>query len=354
MDNNLEKLRKSAHLTQHKLGKQLGLSQQVISRIERDISTITLEHLLLLADFYQVSIDYLLDRTKAKRSWEEQQVISEVLEEHYELVRALEMLDERDTGLVWALIEKMLEVRSDMMLDIAICDDDNSFAGGLEKTLCRMEKTYGLKFEIDVYQDGCSLVKEVMSGKRYDIICMDIQMREMDGVEAARQIRKLDRVVELIYVTSYDSYMKEVFEVTPSGFIVKPLNQKEFETTFCRVMRTVIGQDAYYRFRYKKEEYKLLIRNILYFTSDLRKTYIVEEGGRYMEYRKLNDISKNLGQENGMFVRIHKSYLVNYRHIVRFSYDTVKLSNGEVLPVSSHRKQEVDEQLAKLMSLLPK
>lgn len=240
------------------------------------------------------------------------------------------------------------------MLDIAICDDDNSFAGGLEKTLCRMEKTYGLKFEIDVYQDGCSLVKEVMSGKRYDIICMDIQMREMDGVEAARQIRKLDRVVELIYVTSYDSYMKEVFEVTPSGFIVKPLNQKEFETTFCRVMRTVIGQDAYYRFRYKKEEYKLLIRNILYFTSDLRKTYIVEEGGRYMEYRKLNDISKNLGQENGMFVRIHKSYLVNYRHIVRFSYDTVKLSNEEVLPVSSHRKQEVDEQLAKLMSLLPK
>ena len=240
------------------------------------------------------------------------------------------------------------------MLDIAICDDDNSFAGGLEKTLCRMEKTYGLKFEIDVYQDGCSLVKEVMSGKRYDIICMDIQMREMDGVEAARQIRKLDRVVELIYVTSYDSYMKEVFEVTPSGFIVKPLDQKEFETTFCRVMRTVIGQDAYYRFRYKKEEYKLLIRNILYFTSDLRKTYIVEEGGRYMEYRKLNDISKNLGQENGRFVRIHKSYLVNYRHIVRFSYDTVKLSNGEVLPVSSHRKQEVDEQLAKLMSLLPK
>lgn len=240
------------------------------------------------------------------------------------------------------------------MLDIAICDDDNSFAGELEETLCRMEKAYGLKFEIDVYQDGSSLVKAIMGGRRYDIICMDIQMPEMDGVEAARQIRKLDRAVELIYVTSYDSYMKEVFEVTPSGFIVKPLNQKEFEATFCRVMRTVIGQDAYYRFRYKKEEYKLPLRNILYFTSDLRKTYIVEEGGCYMEYRKLNDISKNLGQESGLFVRIHKSYLVNYHHIVRFSYNTVKLSNGEVLPVSSHRKQAVNEQLAKLMSLMPR
>lgn len=109
MNNNLEKLRKSAHLTQRKLGIQLGLSQQVISRIERDISTITIDHLLLLADFYHVSIDYLLDRTKVKRSWEEQQAISGILEEQYELVRAIEMLDRRDTGLVWALIEKMLE-----------------------------------------------------------------------------------------------------------------------------------------------------------------------------------------------------------------------------------------------------
>lgn len=111
MDNNLERLRKSAHLTQYALGQQLGLSQQVISRIERDINTITLDHLLLLANFYQVSIDYLLGRTKVKRNFEEQQVIQKALEEHYNLIRALEMLDERDTGLVWALIEKMLEGR---------------------------------------------------------------------------------------------------------------------------------------------------------------------------------------------------------------------------------------------------
>lgn len=69
-----------------------------------------------------------------------------------------------------------------------------------------------------------------------------------------------------------------------------------------------------------------------------------------MEYRKINDISKVLGETKGIFIRIHKSYLVNYRHIVRFSYDTVKLSNGEVLSVSSRRKQEVNEQLLKLMS----
>ena len=240
------------------------------------------------------------------------------------------------------------------MLDIAICDDDNRFSCRLEEILYGMGKTYGLKFDIDICRDGNSLVKNVEDGKRYDMICLDIQMEGLDGVETARQIRRLDRIVELIYVTSYDSYMKEVFEVTPSGFIVKPLDQKEFETVFCRILKTVIGQDAYYRFRYNKEEYKLLIRDIRYFTSDLRKTYIVTDSGYFTEYRKLNDIGRILEQGNSMFVRIHKSYLVNYRHIVRFSYDTVTLSNGEELPVSSRRRQEVDRQLTGLMLLLPR
>ena len=97
-----------------------------------------------------------------------------------------------------------------------------------------------------------------------------------------------------------------------------------------------------------------MIRHILYFMSELRKTYIIEESGRYVEYRRLNDISGILGQGKSIFVRIHKSYLVNYHHIVRFSYDTVELSNGARLPVRSRRKQEVDEQLVKLMSLLPR
>lgn len=238
------------------------------------------------------------------------------------------------------------------MLVIAVCDDDKNFSGQMEEVLNSLEKAYGMKFEIDIYQDGGSLVEAVRTGRYYDIICMDIQMGEMDGLETARHIRKLDRTVQLIFVTFYDSYMKDVFEVSPCGFIVKPLNQEEFEKTFCRVLQTVIGQDAYYRFRYNKEEYKVPIRDILYFVSELRKTYIVCKDGRYIEYRKLNDISDTLERGNGQFLRIHKSYLVNFQHIVRFSYGTIELSNGDSLPISDNRKQEMNQQLMKLMAVL--
>lgn len=109
MENNLVGLRKSAHLTQKALGYQLGLSQQVISRIEKNIDTITLDHLLLLSDFHTVSMDYLMGRTHIKRTVEEQQVLLGVLENNYMLVRAVEMLGPRDRALVWVLIEKMLD-----------------------------------------------------------------------------------------------------------------------------------------------------------------------------------------------------------------------------------------------------
>lgn len=234
------------------------------------------------------------------------------------------------------------------MLDVAICDDDIQFSGELEMLLYDMEQEYGVKLAIDSYHDGISLVDAVRDGRRYDIICLDIRMDGMDGMETARQLRSIDRVAELIYVTLHDSFMKEAFEVRPSGFIVKPLNRNEFEAVFRQVVQRIKGQDAYYRFRFMKEDYKLLIRSILYFARDLRKTHVIWEGGHYIECKKLEEIKSILDSNDGQFLRIHKSYLVNYRHIVRFSYDKVELSNGTTLTISSRRKPEIDEQLMRL------
>lgn len=110
MNERLKELRNAIHLSQEALGNMLGISQQVISRIERDKSTMTIDHLLLLSDFYNVSTDFLLERTKSRRNIEGQKLAMEALQRNYELVQAYEMLGEEDRELVWALIEKMLEL----------------------------------------------------------------------------------------------------------------------------------------------------------------------------------------------------------------------------------------------------
>lgn len=240
------------------------------------------------------------------------------------------------------------------MFYIAVCDDDIRFTRELESVLFAMEEEYRLSFEIEAYHDGGSLVSAIQSGQRYDIICLDIQMEGINGLETARRIRSMDRTVELIYVTSYDSYMKDTFDASPSGFIVKPLERDKFDRTFRRVLVTVMGQDEYYRFRYNKEDYKLPIRSILYFCSDLRKVHIISTEGSYMECRKLGEISASLSQGNCKFLRIHKSYLVNYCHVIRFAYDEVEMSDGKILTISARQRQEVDAELMKLRALTPR
>lgn len=240
------------------------------------------------------------------------------------------------------------------MLEIAVCDDNQKFTIEFENQLWELGNLYGINLEIDTFKDGSQLVEAVEKGKRYDAICLDIQMAQMDGLQAAKRIRKKDRVVQLIYVTSYDSYMKDVFEVTPSGFITKPINQLELKETFKRIVAAINGQDEYYRFSFNKEHYKLRIRDILYFARNLRRTEIIGESACYHEYRKLKDIKDTLDQYKGKFLQIHKSYLVNYCHITKFSYESVTLSNGMQLPVSRSYRKEVDEEIKKLMSIIPR
>ncbi|MCD8325061.1 MAG: helix-turn-helix domain-containing protein [Clostridiales bacterium] len=63
----LRDLREDADLSQQQLASIIGIQQTVYSRYERGFQTIPLEHLIFLADYYDVSIDYLVGRTNNRK-----------------------------------------------------------------------------------------------------------------------------------------------------------------------------------------------------------------------------------------------------------------------------------------------
>lgn len=237
------------------------------------------------------------------------------------------------------------------MLEIAVCDDDIRLSGYLEATLLEIGNGCNLKLETEVYCDGKELVEEVRKGKRFDIIFLDIMMKEVDGLMAADEIRKHDMVVQIIYVTAHESYMGETFRTAPIGFLKKPINKEDLKNVFWHAMKIVGAKDEYYRFQYRKSEYKLLVSGIMYCEGQIRKTGIVMQerpNAPYLVYRKLNDVEKELSGYRNCFIRIHESYLVNYRYIVRFSYEGVSLTDGKNLPISRSRWKEATRFLSEL------
>ena len=229
------------------------------------------------------------------------------------------------------------------MLEIAICDVETLETSNIEKMLEDLATKVATKINIDVFYDGSTLVDYINRGKRYDLIYLDIEMEKQNGVDAARIIRKLDRNVLIIYVTSHESFAKEVFEVSAFRFITKPIDLQIFERYFIDAKKEILGNPQYFQYQYNKVSYRVPVSDIMYFQSDKRVTYIVKKTGSEKCYEKLNNIEKRLLESDIFFYRTHQSFLINPKFVSVYSYDSMELLDGTTLTVSENRRKKVNE-----------
>ena len=215
------------------------------------------------------------------------------------------------------------------MLNIAICDDDIQTTGRMDMLLQKIAKRNFMDVEIEVFWNGKSLADAVAKGTYFDMIYLDIEMDKEDGISAAKRIRAYDKNVLIIYVTSHENHMQESFEVRPFRFLVKPVSEKQIESCFKSAYEEVYCGDSYFRYSYQRVNHKIPMREILYFESNKRKVSIVTEKDTFVVYRKLNDIEECLKQSKVSFLRVHQSYLVNYKHVEGQAYDFVVMDNGK-------------------------
>lgn len=229
------------------------------------------------------------------------------------------------------------------MLNIAICDDEIPITGRMERQIQKMARNSFINVDIDVFWSGETLVAAVADGNVFDIIYLDIEMDKEDGISAAKKLRIYDKNVLIIYVTSHENYMKDSFEVRPFRFLVKPVNAQQMEKCFKNACDEISNGDYYFRYSFQRINHKVLIKDIIYFESSKRKIYIVTAKERLELYGKLNDIEESLRICKASFLRIHQSYLVNYKHVEGQAYDFVIMDNGKRLSISEDRRKEISE-----------
>ena len=169
-------------------------------------------------------------------------------------------------------------------------------------------------------------------------------MDKEDGISAAKRIREYDKNTLIIYVTSHENHMQESFEVRPFRFLVKPVSEKQIEACFKSAYEEVYCEDSYFRYSYQRVNHKIPMREILYFESNKRKVSIVTGKDTFVAYGKLNDIEKSLKQSKVPFLRVHQSYLVNYKHVEGQAYDFVVMDNGKRISISEDRRKLIGEQ----------
>lgn len=236
------------------------------------------------------------------------------------------------------------------MLKVAVCDDDMAIADYMEKCVLEICDRENIPVDTDVFYNGNSLEQEVYKGTYYDLIYLDIQMANGDGITSAENIRKVDDNALLIYVSCYDKYLMELFRLDVFTFIKKPIDTVQFQKIFLDANRKINRQRLYFNYQYNKQEFKLRCMDILFFESSGRRITIHVKGSEDKVFNgKLSVVEEWAATGKVPFLRIHQSYLVNYHHISSRSKAEVKLTDGTKLPISEDRQKTFGKRYSRLL-----
>ena len=101
----IKQLREKRGLIQERLAAELGITQQMLSKYERDVTLIKVDVLKKMSKYFNVTTDYLLGVSDVKRDLQRQMNMNETLDEYYDLVEVYKELDPYDQEMIWSIIQ---------------------------------------------------------------------------------------------------------------------------------------------------------------------------------------------------------------------------------------------------------
>ena len=246
------------------------------------------------------------------------------------------------------------------MIHIAICDDDRPMTGLVEQLLRRTAAEQGMEINCEVFFDGTSLLKAATEQQMcFDLIYLDIEMGDMNGIHTALALRNKELPTLIVYISSHEEYLKELFCTEPFRFLSKPIDETAFYSVFLAACERIRKRTGYFTFFYKRACHRIPFDRITCFESNGRIISIHLSGRDEMRsaslqdqfYGKLNDIEKQVASLNERFLRVHQSFLVNFDYIKMLSSTEIEMLDGRKIQISEDRRKKVR---AKFSALLDK
>ncbi len=219
------------------------------------------------------------------------------------------------------------------MLRIGICDDLADARLVLRSLLERVlddRKTQAQFFE---FSSGETLLRwyDRHAGE-LDVLFLDMELHELDGMETARRLRAADDGLQLVFVTGHAEHVFDGYSVGALGYLLKPPVREKLEAVLERAQASLCRElKRTYVCRNGDTYYRVPLSNILCFSSDRRQVQCVTKSRPYTFYAKLDGVAAEVG---AAFIRVHQRYLVRAGAVERIESGEVTLCNGERLPVS--------------------
>lgn len=223
------------------------------------------------------------------------------------------------------------------MINIAICDDEIPECSALAKKIKDICKNLNTEVSVKQFYHAKDIT---VSNDTFDLIFLDILMPELNGMEAAKRIRKNKIKSKIIFVTVTKDYVFEAYDVEAYHYLMKPVKQDKLKNIITRAVKDMQTDEnqEYLILPAGKSKRKILLKDILYIESYGRTVIFHCTKEEITDYRRIGELEHSLSDKN--FFRIHKSFIVNLEHTDTYTRKDAVLDNGDTLPIAKRRYEE--------------
>lgn len=235
------------------------------------------------------------------------------------------------------------------MLRIAVCDDEIEIVKELSLKIESIMTKIGEVVKIYQFTNSNEMVS---SHIKFNLIFLDIEMPDLNGIEAAEKIRIADPRVQIVYVTNYRNYMKKAYRVHAFDYIQKPIDNESICIVINDYLKTINSDTTDIVELISIDQEKLLINTneIIYISCGHKKrtVILITTGKDYVCKGNITDIYNNLNSFD--FFMPHRSHIINLSMVKSFKRnDKIVMINEDEIPLSKGNTSDFEKKLAKKM-----
>ena len=222
------------------------------------------------------------------------------------------------------------------MIRIAICDDEKHMSEHIRSLVSDFFHKKNREISLRMFSGGEELLNY---NGQIDILFLDIQMKDMDGMETARRLRADQFRGFLVFITVLKEMVFRSFEVQAYDYLVKPVDEKQFDKTMERLYASMQNASEDSLLVQKGYEGRIIREDEIVFCEIIdRKIYLNLTSGEVVDYyERIENLETKL---DNRFYRCHRSYLINLKHLKGYKNGTACMDNGKEIPVSRLRSKE--------------
>lgn len=218
-----------------------------------------------------------------------------------------------------------------MAIRFAICDDEEEQLQYLKSLVSEWARRLNLTIQLRTFTSAEAFLFAYEEDSAYDVLLLDIEMKDISGIELARRIRKEDNHVEILFITSHFEFISEGYEVDALHYLTKPVAEDKLHAVLDKALDRLHTEPPYVIISCEGETVKLHEPDILYVEAFLHYISIHTPHREYKIKESISSFEKRLSDD---FFRIHRSYLVSLKAVTRISRADVTLEGGALLPLA--------------------